>query len=161
MFLRIGVVGGILLCTSLLSAGEPAVTVYNQNFAVVRDTVPLDLKEGVNQMRFCDTTMHLEPTSVILRDPTAQHALQIWEQNFRADPVSQELLLSLYEGQTIDFQQTIQDGTIKDGNITFKTIQNFNGNESVTTYNAKIEDGALKGKSETVMSRSFEGKRSS
>ncbi len=29
------------------SAEPPALTIYNQNFAVVRDTVPLELKEGV------------------------------------------------------------------------------------------------------------------
>ena len=32
-------------------AGELGLTIYNQNFAVVRDTVPLDLKPGSNQGR--------------------------------------------------------------------------------------------------------------
>ena len=45
---------------------------------------------------------HLEPDSVILRDP-AGRALQVLEQNYRNDPISQELLLSFYEGKTIDF----------------------------------------------------------
>ena len=45
-----------------------------------------------------------EPDSVILRDPTGARALQILEQNYRNDPVSQELLLSLNEGKTIDFE---------------------------------------------------------
>ena len=57
--------------TTAFSA-EPALTIYNQNFAVVRDTVPLDLKAGVNDVRFTDTTTHLEPDSVILRDPGGQ-----------------------------------------------------------------------------------------
>jgi hypothetical protein len=47
--------------------------------------------------------MHLEPDSVILRDPTGKQQIQVLEQNYRADPVSQELLLSLFEGKTIDF----------------------------------------------------------
>jgi len=51
-------------------AADPALTIYNQNFAVVRDTVPLDLKAGVNDVTFADTTAHLEPDSVILRDPS-------------------------------------------------------------------------------------------
>ena len=83
---------------------EPALTIYNQNFAVVRDTVPLDLKSGVNEVRFADATAHVEPDSVILRDPAGKHSLQILEQNYRNDPVSQELLLSLFEGKTIDFE---------------------------------------------------------
>ena len=53
-------------------AAEPALTIYNQNFAV-------------------------------LRDPAGKVPLQILEQNYRNDPVSQELLLSLFEGKTLDF----------------------------------------------------------
>src|SRR5437867_3845385 len=92
-----------LALTPLLLASQPALTIYNQNFAVVRDTVPVDLKQGINYVRFTETTAHLEPDSVILRDSTGKTNLQILEQNYRNDPVSQELLLSLFEGKTIDF----------------------------------------------------------
>jgi len=92
-----------LALTPLLLASQPALTIYNQNFAVVRDTVPVDLKQGINNVRFTETTAHLEPDSVILRDSTGKTNLQILEQNYRNDPVSQELLLSLFEGKTIDF----------------------------------------------------------
>jgi hypothetical protein len=97
-----------LLCVvaagTLAACAQPALTIYNQNFAVVRDTVPLDLKAGVNNVRYADATAHVEPDSVILRDPAGKHALQIWEQNYRNDPVTQELLLSLFEGKTIEFE---------------------------------------------------------
>jgi hypothetical protein len=92
-----------LALAPLLLASQPALTIYNQNFAVVRDTVPVDLKQGINNVRFTETTAHLEPDSVILRDSTGKTNLQILEQNYRNDPVSQELLLSLFEGKTIDF----------------------------------------------------------
>jgi hypothetical protein len=83
---------------------QPALTIYNQDFAVVRDTVPLDLQSGVNTVRYAGATAQVEPDSVILRDPAGKHSLQILEQNYRNDPVSQELLLSLFEGKTIDFE---------------------------------------------------------
>lgn len=86
-----------------LAQAGPAITIYNQNFAVVRDTVPLDLKSGTNDVSFAGTTAHLEPDSVILRDPAGKISFQILEQNYRNDPVSQSLLLSLFEGKTIDF----------------------------------------------------------
>ena len=89
---------------SLAAFAQPALTIYNQDFAVVRDTVPLDLKSGVNNVRYADATARVEPDSVILRDPAGKHSLQIWEQNYRNDPVTQELLLSLFEGKTIDFE---------------------------------------------------------
>lgn len=113
------------LCVMSCQAADPALTIYNQNFAVVRDTVPLDLKPGVNEVSFSDTTAHLEPDSVILRDPSGKVNLQILEQNYRNDPVSQELLLSLFEGKTIDFlvkgvngpDQTVQGKIIRSGYV--------------------------------------------
>jgi len=90
-------------------ANQPALTIYNQNFAVVRQTVPLQLTLGVNQVSFTGTTAHLEPDSVVLRDPAGKVPLLVLEQNYRADPVSQELLLSLFEGKTIDFLIQRQD----------------------------------------------------
>ena len=105
----------LLTTLSLLAVSataEPALTIYNQNFAVVRDTVPLNLKSGPNAVRYADATAQVEPDSVILRDPAGKHSLQILEQNYRNDPVSQELLLSLFEGKTIDFEKSrMKDNT--------------------------------------------------
>src|SRR5213076_3089857 len=95
----------VILCGSLNAqqASQPSLTIYNQNFAVVREELVLDLKTGENQVNVSDITMHVEPDSVILRDPSGKHGLQVREQNYRADPISEPLLLSLYEGKTIDF----------------------------------------------------------
>ncbi|BCM93298.1 hypothetical protein IAD21_05189 [Abditibacteriota bacterium] len=102
---------GTLATTATFAKAQPALTVYNQNFAVVRDTLPLDLKPGLNRIQISDTTALLEPDSVVLRDPTGKRQLQIVEQFYRADPISQALLLSLYEGKTIDFRVTKGDQT--------------------------------------------------
>ncbi|MCC6362180.1 MAG: hypothetical protein IT165_01570 [Bryobacterales bacterium] len=88
-------------------AGQPSLTIYNQRFAVVRDLIPLDLKQGINTIRFSGATVHLEPDSVILRDPSGGTALKILEQNFRAEPISEALLLSLFEGKEIEFEETV------------------------------------------------------
>jgi len=98
--------------TTLAASAQPALTIYNQDFAVVRDTVSLDLKSGANPVVYSGATAQVEADSVILRDPAGRHSLQILEQNYRNDPVSQELLLSLFEGRTIDFQNIrIKDNT--------------------------------------------------
>ena len=93
-------------CISLLAASAALgadLTIYNQNFAVVRDTVPLDLKAGVNEARFAGVTAQVEADSVILRDPAGKSSWQILEQSYRNDPVTEALLLSIFEGQAIDF----------------------------------------------------------
>jgi hypothetical protein len=104
----------LLAAVATLAGAQPALTIYNQDFAVVRDTVRLDLSTGENTVNYSEATAHVEPDSVILRDPSGEHPLQILEQNYRNDPVSQDLLLSLFEGKTIDFET---DGHIIQGKI--------------------------------------------
>jgi hypothetical protein len=117
----------ILLCGALRAQEkasdnnhQPALTIYNQNFFVAREYVPLDLAPGVNRAQYAGIAAHLEPDSVILRDP-AGRALQVLEQNYRNDPISQELLLSFYEGKTLEFQvqpnQIIKGKVVRSGYI--------------------------------------------
>jgi len=87
-----------------------ALTIYNQSFAVVRQTLPLDLKSGANQLEITDITSHLEPDSVILRDLKSGRDLRILEQNYRSDVASQGRLLALYEGKSIEFLVPDKDG---------------------------------------------------
>src|ERR1700733_11418337 len=105
----------LLSAAFALAAADPALTLYNQNFAIVRETVALNLRPGVNRLRQTGLTAFLEPDSVILRDPAGKVNLQILEQNYLADPVSLAALLTSYEGKTIDFQ--LQDGKIVQGKI--------------------------------------------
>lgn len=91
-------------------SSAPGLTIYNAQFAVVRQKLPLALNAGTNHVQVTDITAHLEPDSVILRPLDSARRLQILEQDYRNDPVTQELLLSLYEGKTIEFQQTDKDG---------------------------------------------------
>jgi len=107
----------LLLVGSALAqqSGQPSLTIYNEDFAVVRQEIPLELKVGENQAIVSDITLHLEPDSVVLRDPTGKHSLRVLEQNYRADPVSQFSLLSLYEGRTIDFE--LPDRTTVKGKV--------------------------------------------
>lgn len=106
----------VLVCSCILFligaaawSQEPRLTIYNQNFAVVRVQTPLDLKPGVNNVQISDVTAFLEPDSVILRDPSGQYPLRILEQNYRAGPVTQSRMLQLYEGQEINFLM-VRDG---------------------------------------------------
>src|SRR5438067_1579655 len=102
------------LCAGFTAAAmgaDPALTIYNQNFAVIRESLPLDLKAGNTIVRFAGATAQAEPDSVILRDPTGRNVVQVIEQNYRNDPVSQERLLNLFEGKTIEFTVRNPDGS--------------------------------------------------
>lgn len=123
-----------LLLASAPVFANPGLTIYNQNFAVVRDTIPMDLRAGINDVVFDGATVHLEPDSVILRDPSGK-PLQILEQNYRNDPVSQALLLSLFEGKTIDF--VVREPQKPDRVIAGKIIRSgyaLHANEAMRRY---------------------------
>ncbi len=120
-----------LSAAALLFAGEAtqaqdrAITVHNGGYAIVRQDLELDLRRGVNELAITDVAAHLEPDSVILRDLSGRRVLRVLEQNYRADPISQPLLLSLYEGREIDFlvpdgqggQRTIRGRVIRSGYV--------------------------------------------
>ncbi len=108
MKIRLSIVLLAAYSATLLSTAAtqpPALTIYNDGFGVVRQTLPLDLQPGENKLSFSGVTAHLEPQSVLLRDPSGQSRIAILEQSYRADPISQGLLLSHFEGQEIQFQR--------------------------------------------------------
>lgn len=97
------------VAVAVAASGQPALTIYNQDFAVVRERVPLDLKAGENAVTFVGATAQLEPDSVVLRDPAGRVQLRVLEQSYRADVMSQGVLLALNEGKEIDFLVRDQD----------------------------------------------------
>ncbi len=81
-----------------------SLTIYNQDFAVARTSIDLDLHSGLNEFTTTGVTSRLEPDSVVLRDPSGKRVVQVVEQNYDAGVVNQDWLLQKYEGKTIDFQ---------------------------------------------------------
>ena len=93
------------------AAGATALTIYNQDFAVARTTVDMNLAAGTNQVTTTNVTTQLEPDSVVLRDPSGKVPFKIDEQNYDAGVIDQNSLLQKYEGKTIQFSQgRTQDG---------------------------------------------------
>ncbi|UCG59108.1 MAG: hypothetical protein JSU70_06290, partial [Phycisphaerales bacterium] len=110
----------IVFASVTATFAEPSLTIYNQGFAVVRDWIELSLTKGENHVTVTNITSKAEPQSVMLRDPTGKHTFRILEQDYRADPVSAELLLSLYEGQEINFiteSEMVRGKIIRGGRI--------------------------------------------
>ena len=124
------------------SSQPVALTIYNQDFAVARTSIDLDLHSGVNEVSTSGVTSRLEPDSVILRDPTGKRVVRIAEQNYDAAIVSQEWLLEKYEGKTIDFEvSTPQGNQIVQGRIIRAGFQRqpeytFDG-QQLSGYNAQ------------------------
>ena len=125
-----------------VASAQPALTVYNQGFAVVRERVPLDLKAGENAVTFAGATAQVEADSVVLRDPAGKVQLRILEQSYRADVMSQGLLLAVNEGKTIDF--LVRDQDAKEHTVRGKIIRSgYNPGGEPTTPIIEV-DGKLR-----------------
>ena len=93
---------GALVASTL--GAQTQLTVYNQNFASVKETRTLRLNRGENEIRVADITAHLEPESVVLRALRRPDSIRILEQNYESDPLSEGLLLRKSEGRVLDFE---------------------------------------------------------
>jgi len=88
-------------------------TIYNQDFAVVKEVRRINLRDGESEFRMDDVSARLDPSSVILLDLNDPNGLKILEQNYESEPVSQGLLLKKFEGKEILFEIIDADGKSK------------------------------------------------
>jgi len=92
-----------LFATSVLSA-QTQLTIYNENFGVVKERRQFALAEGENEVRVTDVAAWIEPDSVIVRDVDDPDAIRVLEQNYEADPLDQGRLLEDAKGQIVEFE---------------------------------------------------------
>ncbi|MHC4150388.1 MAG: hypothetical protein ACYSR5_13020 [Planctomycetota bacterium] len=71
-------------------------TVYNENFAVVRESRQMAFQKGVNTVKFTDVASAIDPTSVNFRCLSAPGDISILEQNYEYDLVNADSLLKRY-----------------------------------------------------------------
>jgi hypothetical protein len=73
-----------------------ALTIYNDNFAVVRESRLLSFEKGLNTTKFTDVASAIDPTSVNFRCLSAPGAVSVLEQNYEYDLVNTDSLLKRY-----------------------------------------------------------------
>ena len=131
------------LLLGLLSGlpAQTALTVYNQGFAVVRERVPLDLRAGETSMAFGGVTAQLEADSVVLRDPAGRVPFRVVEQSYRADVMSQSLLLSLNEGRELDF--LVRDQNAKEFRVRGRVIRSGQDRKSTRLNSSHVSESRM------------------
>jgi len=88
-----------------------AITVYNQNFGLVKDVRNFDLKEGTNFVRFEDVAAAMDPTTVSFTSLTAPNSVAVREQNYQFDLMDVGTILSKSVGKEIKVRQYTSGGT--------------------------------------------------
>ena len=83
-----------------------AVTIYNQDLALVKDTRKVNLKKGLNALALRDVSAQIRPETALLRSINAPGSLTLLEQNFDFDLLTPEKLLEKYVGKTVSIVKT-------------------------------------------------------
>ena len=92
----------VVALANLAFADDVAITVYNQNLALVKEGRTLDFQKGVNKMNLTDVAAFIDPTSVHFKLKSGGDNIQLLEQNYQYDLVSSEKILQKYLGNDID-----------------------------------------------------------
>jgi hypothetical protein len=120
------------------------ITIYNQNFAVVKERRSIDLRNGRNAVTIDDVAALIDPTSVHFKSITAPNAVTVREQNYRYDLINPTTLLNKSVGKRVSVHEKLGNGQIRDYEATIVTpltvavAQTGDGSGTNTVYNGMV-----------------------
>lgn len=103
----------LLFASSVFARESVEVTIYNQNFALVKDQRYLEFEKGINKVEFKDVAALIEPTSVHFVSVTSPASCNILEQNYEYDLVNAGKLLFKYIDKKI--KVVTKEGDVYEG----------------------------------------------
>ena len=110
--------GSVSLCNASIAQAEAtsvsplsdqasvAVTIYNEDLALVKDSRKLSLVNGVSALSFRDVSAQIKPETALLRSLLPNTTLQVLEQNFDFDLLTPQKLLEKNVGQQVTVIRT-------------------------------------------------------
>ena len=142
----------------------------SRRFLVLMAAAAITAGVGVTVVRAADAPAAPAPATPAAKDATGTWT---WQVEGR-DGAKRDISLTLkQDGEKLTGSISmggrggpaeISDGTIKNGELSFKVVRKFNDNEVVTKYSGKLEGDVIKGKSEMerngqTRTTEFEAKR--
>src|SRR5919108_2853855 len=92
--------------SSLTDQQAIAVTIYNENLALIKDTRHVTLESGANRLALREVSGRMRPETASLRSISHPGALQLIEQNFDFDLLTPAKLLEKYVGRNVRIVKT-------------------------------------------------------
>lgn len=83
-----------------------AVTIYNENLALVKDQRKIEIKRGQSALAFRDVSARMRPETALLRSLNTPGKLSVIEQNFDFDLLTPQKLLEKYVGKSVSLIRT-------------------------------------------------------
>ena len=113
-FLSIQIGFAAPLTSNLKDQQDVAVTIYNSNLGLVKDTRLIDFKPGIHELKFMDVAAKIDPTTVHIKSLINGSSLNVLEQNYEYDLLSPQKLLEKFVGQKVELA-TMNPETKKGG----------------------------------------------
>lgn len=92
--------------STLADQKEVAVTIYNENLALIKDQRKLPLKRGASALAFRDVSAKMRAETALLRSLSSPGSLSVVEQNFNFDLLTPQKLLEKYVGHNVNIIRT-------------------------------------------------------
>lgn len=112
-----------------------SVTIYNDNFALVRDTKDVNIKNGQQTIEINDVSAKIDPTSVLPKFLSDSDKITILEQNYDFDLVNSSKLLQKYIGNDITVERYLPNSQKEKISGKLLSVQ---GGTIIKTNNDKI-----------------------
>ena len=94
------------LRSTLENQQSVAVTIYNNDLALVKDVRNINLNTGLNAVALRDVSAQIRPETALLRSINAPGSLSLLEQNFDYDLLSPNKMLEKFVGKTVTIVKT-------------------------------------------------------
>ncbi len=117
---------------------EVAVTIYNDNLALVKDARRVRLDRDFNKLAWREVSAQMRPETAQLRNLTAPNGFRLQEQNFDFDLLTPEKLLEKYQGKEVTVIRT-HPTTGADSRETATVLSTHGG--AVLKFADRIETG--------------------
>lgn len=91
---------------------DVSVTIYNQNFGIVREARTITLREGLNIVRFEGVAAQIDPTSLAIKSRTSPGSLVVREQNYQYDLIGTQSVLDAAVGQRVQLIRRLGDEVV-------------------------------------------------
>lgn len=98
--------GAAELVSTLADQAEVAVTIYNDDLAMVRDRRQVVLPQGEAQLALRDVSARIRPETALLRSLSHPGEMAVFEQNFDFDLLTPGTLLEKYVGREVQVVRT-------------------------------------------------------
>jgi len=91
---------------TLQDQASVAVTIYNENLALIKDQRKITLNAGFNKLAFRGVSARIRPETALLRSLNPNNEVHVLEQNFDFDLLTPQKLLEKYTGKQVKLART-------------------------------------------------------